>query len=197
MAGCSATSLNGNGCCGDFKKRVGLPAEAVDNTLQTARNTLERGERPTLSPALFAKLQAYWQHQYTLLQSFEKDPDQREAMVGRSRLGLPISSSCWTCFDPTRAECSPADPQSGQIVSPKSPSSGQRAQQVPIGHAPSFLPPGPGAACRLHAAGILKPNPMGLPLLGVGKGGGLGCLVKREISAPTWAASAPPPGCPG
>ena len=63
----------------DFKKRVGLPAEAVDNTLQTARNTLERGERPTLSPALFAKLQAYWQHQYTLLQSFEKDPDQREA----------------------------------------------------------------------------------------------------------------------
>lgn len=63
----------------DFKKRVGLPAEAVDNTLQTARNTLERGESPTLSPALFAKLQAYWQHQYTLLQSFEKDPDQREA----------------------------------------------------------------------------------------------------------------------
>lgn len=63
----------------DFKKRVGLPAEAVDNTLQTARNTLERGKRPTLSPALFAKLQAYWQHQYTLLQSFEKDPDQREA----------------------------------------------------------------------------------------------------------------------
>lgn len=63
----------------DFKKRVGLPAEAVDNTLQTARNTLERGESPTLSPALFAKLQAYWQHQYTLLQSFEKDPDQRKA----------------------------------------------------------------------------------------------------------------------
>ena len=63
----------------DFKKRVGLPAEAVDNTLQTARNTLERGESPTLSPALFAKLQAYWQHQYTLLQSFEKDPNQREA----------------------------------------------------------------------------------------------------------------------
>ncbi len=63
----------------DFKKRVGLSAEAVDNTLQTARNTLERGKRPTLSPALFAKLQAYWQHQYTLLQSFEKDPDQREA----------------------------------------------------------------------------------------------------------------------
>lgn len=63
----------------DFKKRVGLPAEAVDNTLQTARNTLERGESPTLSPALFAKLQAYWQHQYTLLQSFEKGPDQREA----------------------------------------------------------------------------------------------------------------------
>lgn len=66
----------------DFKKRVGLPAEAVNNTLQTARNTLERGESPTLSPtspALFAKLQAYWQHQYTLLQSFEKDPDQREA----------------------------------------------------------------------------------------------------------------------
>ena len=63
----------------DFKKRVGLPAEDVDNTLQTARNTLERGESPTLSPALFAKLQAYWQHQYTLLQSFEKDPDQREA----------------------------------------------------------------------------------------------------------------------
>ena len=63
----------------DFKKRVGLPAEAVANTLQTARNTLERGESPTLSPALFAKLQAYWQHQYTLLQSFEKDPDQREA----------------------------------------------------------------------------------------------------------------------
>ena len=63
----------------DFKKRVGLPAEAEDNTLQTARNTLERGESPTLSPALFAKLQAYWQHQYTLLQSFEKDPDQREA----------------------------------------------------------------------------------------------------------------------
>ena len=63
----------------DFKKRVGMPAEAVDNTLQTARNTLERGESPTLSPALFAKLQAYWQHQYTLLQSFEKDPDQREA----------------------------------------------------------------------------------------------------------------------
>lgn len=63
----------------DFKKRVGLPAEAVDNTLQTARNTLERGESPTLSPALFAKLQSYWQHQYTLLQSFEKDPDQREA----------------------------------------------------------------------------------------------------------------------
>lgn len=49
----------------DFKKRVGLPAEAVANTLQTARNTLERGESPTLSPALFAKLQAYWQHQYT------------------------------------------------------------------------------------------------------------------------------------
>ncbi len=63
----------------DFKKRVGLPAEAVDNTLQTVRNTLERGESPTLSPALFAKLQAYWQHQYTLLQSFEKDPNQREA----------------------------------------------------------------------------------------------------------------------
>ena len=63
----------------DFKKRVGLPAEAVDNTLQTARNTLERGESPTHTPAHFAKLQAYWQHQYTLLQSFEKDPDQREA----------------------------------------------------------------------------------------------------------------------
>lgn len=63
----------------DFKKRVGLPAEAVANTLQTARNTLEQGENPTLFPALFAKLQAYWQHQYTLLQSFEKDPNQREA----------------------------------------------------------------------------------------------------------------------
>ena len=63
----------------DFKKRVGLPAEAVDNTLQTARTTLERGESPTLSPALFAKLQAYWQHQSTVLQSCEKDPDPREA----------------------------------------------------------------------------------------------------------------------
>ena len=103
----------------DFKKRVGLPAEAVDNTLQTARNTLERGERPTLSPALFAKLQAYWQHQYTLLQSFEKDPDQREAYGRQIQAWIADLQQLRDLLLPYQDKRSPADPQSGQIVSPK------------------------------------------------------------------------------
>ena len=64
----------------DFKKRVGLPAEAVDNTLQTARNTLERGEspHPSLPPSL-PSCRPIGSTSILYFRALKKDPDQREA----------------------------------------------------------------------------------------------------------------------
>lgn len=63
----------------DFKKYTGMPAEAVEHEFKTLREELACGKGPTsLSKTLFEKLIAYWEHQYQLLQGFEKDKEKRE-----------------------------------------------------------------------------------------------------------------------
>lgn len=57
----------------DFKKTVGMPADGVQNEFKKLKQQLSNGEQPSVSKALLEKLVAYWQHQYKLLQGFEKD----------------------------------------------------------------------------------------------------------------------------
>lgn len=61
----------------DFKKTVGISAEQCKNEMVRLENELTTEERVDLSQykGIFEKLKIYFQHQYSLLQGFEKDPD--------------------------------------------------------------------------------------------------------------------------
>lgn len=61
----------------DFKKTVGIPAEQFQKDLQHLKRNLDSGETPTYESYRnhFQKLNQYFQHQYKLLQSYEKNPD--------------------------------------------------------------------------------------------------------------------------
>ena len=59
----------------DFKKYVGMPADAVEKALHRLKGELNR----PLPRDLFEKLLQYWAHQLKLLQGFEKNPDKRDA----------------------------------------------------------------------------------------------------------------------
>ena len=61
----------------DFKKTVGIPAEQFRLDLQHLKENLDSGKTETALSYLdhFKKLKLYFQHQYKLLQGYEKDPD--------------------------------------------------------------------------------------------------------------------------
>lgn len=61
----------------DFKKRVGISAEQCKNEMTHLKNELKTEEHVDISQykGIFEKLKIYFQHQYSLLQGFEKDPD--------------------------------------------------------------------------------------------------------------------------
>lgn len=83
-------------------------------------------------------------------------------MAGRSRLGLPISSSCGTCFDPTRTSVRQQIPGRAKSFPPKSPSSGQRAATGSNRPRPPASTPGPGAASPARC-GRPQTKPYGSP----------------------------------
>lgn len=60
-----------------FKKTVGLPAEHFQNDLKNLKKDLDSGKTETyeLYRNHFKNLKQYFQHQYKLLQGYEKDPD--------------------------------------------------------------------------------------------------------------------------
>lgn len=60
----------------DFKKYVGMSADAVQKEFCNLKTEIGNGEQPrSFSRTLFEKLLNYWQHQLKLLQGFEKDKD--------------------------------------------------------------------------------------------------------------------------
>lgn len=59
----------------DFKKSVGMSADAVQKEFIQIKERIEHNEELTISIKLFEKLLHYWEHQLKLLQGFEKDKE--------------------------------------------------------------------------------------------------------------------------
>jgi len=59
----------------DFKKYMKITAEAVNNQFKIIKDQINNDEVPDVSVNLLANLQHYWEHQYKLLQGFEKDKE--------------------------------------------------------------------------------------------------------------------------
>ena len=59
----------------DFKKTVGISAEQYKKDIEHLREQLDKQFDILQYKSHFEKLKQYFQHQYKLLQGFEKNPD--------------------------------------------------------------------------------------------------------------------------